>query len=183
MQRYVIGRRHRQLVLRLARAAVTEVAPEELALFDRTAGALFRRRGWPAFRHRDVLSSGLELTLHTVTEVALAAASAGAGVFLSTGAEQLSAGFWGRLTGRLRRRRTSGKAATVVALSVADLERVRDAASAAARGAGVAEPTATVIAEAIVGRLVLGGGAEAVAADGVVGTDAPSAGPSPKLDG
>ncbi|MEV4706236.1 hypothetical protein [Actinoplanes sp. NPDC049316] len=203
VQRYVLigRRRRREMVLDLARAAVTEAAPEELPLFDRTAGALLRRRGRPAFRHRDVLSSGLELTLHTVTEVALAAASAGAGVFLATGVEQLSAGFWGRLAGRLRRRgrrRAAGDAAaatTVAALSVADLERVRAAASHAARSAGVAEHTATVIAEAIVGRLVLGRGAgaitgpmvppagEASAPDGVAGLETPGIGPSPKTDG
>lgn len=153
-----LSRAHRGLVIDLARAAVTEVAPEELGLFDRRVRVFFRPR-WAQWG-RDPLSSGLGDLLPSLTSAALAGAQTATVLILFRLADVLGervSGTAGGWLNRLRRRR-SARAEPVAAIVAArlgadDLRDVYDAIldTLPMEDAQMRE----LIARAIIGRLVL----------------------------
>ena len=149
----------RGLTIETARGVVTSAAADELPLFDRTSRAFFRRAGWRT--GPDIAGSGLDLVWSSVTEAALVASGSAVLVMLSMVAEKLGERL---VPGALKRlpwaRRRAQRQAAVAALATTawspeEVARIHAAALTSARSLGAGQEMAEVLADLIIGRLVV----------------------------
>ncbi|MFJ9855787.1 hypothetical protein [Streptomyces sp. NPDC101150] len=151
----------RELVTGLARRAVTELAPDELPLFNATSAAYFAAPR-QATRHRnadDMLGFGLEAAVTLITTGALAAATEVAKILMTqaaeaatTAARESSQSAVRRLMARVARRREP-VTAEVAPISGEQLAHVRRVAYERVLAIGVPEDKANLVADAVVGGL------------------------------
>lgn len=142
----------RALVAELAELVLEQVAPEEIAVLPETADEYFRdpRSVLEPRRRDEAIGFGLDLAL--LTPYVLAVATPVVGV-LAAIAQQTLQDASVRTIQRLLRRR--GEPDTGPALSADQARRLRDSALEHARGVGLDEPRATLLADAIVGGLAV----------------------------
>jgi hypothetical protein len=136
-----------ELVCELAELALERLAPEEIAVLPETAEEYFRDpRSVLAPRRRDeAIGFGLDLAL--LTPYVLAIATPVLGVLTSI-AQQTLEDASARMIRRLFRRGD-------VSLSASQAEQVRDVALEHARGLGLDDGRAALLADAIVGGLAV----------------------------
>ncbi|WP_018681741.1 hypothetical protein [Actinokineospora enzanensis] len=148
----------RELITRLARSGVAEVAPGELPAFEAVAGARLddsgRLRGTPR-RGPDVLGSGLDFVVGAVSSGALVVAKA----VVDAAAERTvdaAGGLLGRMIRKIRKRPTV-RARTIEELAAelddVRVELMRHRGIEAARRAGLTEQQAGEIVEAMLRNL------------------------------
>jgi hypothetical protein len=157
----------RAVVEALARVAVDDAAPEERPLFDPMAEAYYDpRRGTPSGSKSDeMLGFGVDAAIILVTPVALEAAKNVLGYLvgeLQTAfkdeAKPMIQAFVKRVMGRTSKSDTATPEADAPeppTLTQEQLDELRKVALETARKMGLREPKASVMADAIVGAMVV----------------------------
>jgi hypothetical protein len=135
---------------RLGRRIVSELAPDELPLFEQTWQALGRRPGRRSRRREEPLGFGLP----DAGEVVVTAIASGVvlAVVKDLGKDL---GTWsGRLLPRLLRRKAKAVPAPPLPLAPARLQEIRTIAYRRARKLGLSDAKANALADALISELV-----------------------------
>ena len=141
----------------IARAAVSQLAPEELALFDVTwpaylaSPARIRARGR---RQDDMIAFGVDMVVPLVTAAALTAAGAALQLIAERAGESFGRRVLRRLRQLLRRGRQPAAVSGAVDLTPEMITRIRQVAHRQALAFDLSDERAGLLADAIVGGLV-----------------------------
>jgi hypothetical protein len=150
----------RDIIAEMSRDVVAEVAPDELPLFGMNSTAYFKNPK-KALESRegqdDTLGFGIELVVPLLTPIVLAVVTDVINHLEQTLSSHLASGAEGAISGRLRSvfKRPDGGAAAPAQLSPAQLAEVRDIAFRKARQLKLPETQAAMLADSVVGGLVV----------------------------